>query len=108
MEKKILEDYYSQLTSILQIDRISPQLISARVINIDDLEEINNLKTSKEKASFVLQQIARSLNGHITTSFYSLLRIMEKYGGDIASLANNIRRALIKSSGDLFINNLNL
>ena len=100
MELKVLTDYYSRLTSILPIDKISPELISARIIAINDLEEIKSFKTSKEKASFVLQHIAKSLDGGITTSFYSLLKIMEDYGGDMASLANDITRSLI-NSGDL-------
>ena len=98
MEMKVLEDHYSQLTSILPINRIAPKLISAHIITIQDLEEINTLKTSQDKVSFVLQQIAKSLNGGIKTSFYELLKIMEDYGGDIAALAESIKRA---SSGNL-------
>ena len=103
MEMKVLEDYYSQLTSILPIDRIAPELVSARIITIQDLEEIDALKTSKDKASFVLQRIAKSLNGGVKTSFYKLLEIMEDYGGDIAALAKDIKTA---SSGDLSLGKL--
>ena len=100
VELKVLTDYFSRLTSILRIDTISHKLISARIIAIADLEEIEKL-TSKDKAIFVLKRINSSLNGGIATSFYSLLEVMEECDGDdVASLANEIRRSVNKS-GDL-------
>ena len=59
-----------------------------------DAEEIDQITRPTEKITYVLKKIARSLQCGITNSFNALLQIMEKYGGDIAELASNIRNDL--------------
>ena len=98
-ENDVFKAFYEKLTCILPTSNILPQLVAERIISIDDEEEITSMKRSQEKASFVLRIIAKSLQASITHSFYVLLVIMEKYGGDVALLANDIRQALGESSG---------
>ena len=76
-------------------------LVSAQIITTDDIEEINGMSRSKEKSSYVLRIVAKSLETDITSSFYALLDVMENYGGDVTTLTNDIRSALIESSGNL-------
>ena len=79
---------------------ISHQLVSVKVITTDDIEEITAISRSKEKASYVLRIVARSLEAGITSSFYALLNIMENIGGDVSVLASNIRTALTEFLGN--------
>ena len=62
------------------------KLISANIIGFDDSEEIKSLPTEKDKASFVLNMVAKSLQAGIIDDFYSLLRIMKEYEGASAVL----------------------
>jgi len=90
------------LVSILPVQNILPKLVSEQIITIDDVEEIQSLKTSKKKSLYVLEIIGKSLEAGITLSFNRLLNIMEGYeGSDVTLLAQDIRRALIKNSGSL-------
>ena len=78
------------MASILPVKSLSHHLVSTGIITVDEEEEIMNITTSKEKASFVLRKIARSLEAGVTQSFYTLLRIMKKHDGDVAILADRI------------------
>ena len=99
IENEVFKKFYSQLVSLLPTTNISHQLVSAKVITTDDIEEITAITRSKEKASYVLRIVARSLEADITSSFYALLNIMENFGGDVSALASNIRTALTDFSG---------
>ena len=105
-ENEVFKKFYAKLVSILPIDKISPKLISAEIITIDDLDEIDGKTTSSKKASYILKNIGKSLKAGITSSFYGLLEVMEEYGGDVAILAKDIKRAVNKSSGDISLNSL--
>ena len=83
---------------------ISHQLVSAQIITTDDIEEIAAIPRSKEKASYVLRIVARSLEVGMTPSFYALLHIMENYGGDSTTLANDIKRAVVEYAGIVLCN----
>lgn len=104
-ENDVFKAFYEKLTCILPTSNVSPQLVAEGIITIDDNEEITSMKRSQEKASFVLRLIAKSLQADVTRSFYALLGIMKKYGGDVALLADDIRKALDEYSGSL--NNYN-
>ena len=99
IEKEVFKRFYGQLVGVLPVMNISHQLVSAQIITTDDTEEIGLIPRSKEKASFVLRIVGNSLEVGITLSFYVLLDIMEKYGGDVTLLASDIRRALDEFSG---------
>ena len=78
------------MTSILPVKSLSQHLVSTGIITIDEEEEIMSIATSKDKALFVLRKIARSLEAGVTQSFYTLLTIMKRHGGDVAVLADQI------------------
>ena len=94
-ELEVFTEYYPKLRSILPISSISPQLVAEKIIGFTDDEEISKIPTTTEKAAHVLRKIGLQLESGITQSFYSLLDIMEKYGGDVATHASRIRRALL-------------
>ena len=64
-----------------------------------DSEEINGKERSTEKASYVLNHIAKSLEIGIPLSFNTLLHILEEEEGDVALLVKEIRKALKEHSG---------
>ena len=99
---KIFQKFYSRLVSLLPISKIEHKLVSAEVITMDDIEEINGMTKSKDKAKYVLNIIVKSLEAGITSSFYALLNVMNEYGGDLTSLAKEIRREVNKSSGNSY------
>jgi len=95
-EFEIFTTYFNKLVNILPIQNVCHQLISSRIITVDDDEEIKGITRSKDKASFVLRKVARSLEVGLTQSFQKLLIIMEEHGGDAAILASEIKNELVK------------
>ena len=96
---KIFQKFYSKLVKLLPISKIAHELVSAEVITVDDIEEINGIPRSTDKAKYVLNIIVKSLEAGITSSFYALLNVMSDYGGDLTLLADDIKKALNQSSG---------
>ena len=78
MEREVLTAFYYKLVCILPVESILYKLVSAKIITTDDIKVINHMSRSKDKASFILEYIDRSLEASITESFYVLLRLMEE------------------------------
>ena len=102
--KEVVDEFYSDIVKVLPIKNILHQLVPAKILSPDDIEEIDGLRESEDKSSYVLDIIDKSLKAGITLSFYTLLDIMEKYGGDVSVLAKNIQRVLIMIQGNLMHN----
>ena len=94
-EKEVLETFYDKLATILPVGSIPFKLVSAKVISMDDLDEIELKQKPKHKAAFILNKIHCSLKAGIKHSFYMLLDIMEQYDSDIKVLAKDMRRGLL-------------
>ena len=90
----MLREYNDELANILPVNNIMNKLIAEQIITRDDKEEIKGLPKSKDRASHVLDIVAKSLQAGITDDFYSLLGIMEQYEGAVAKVANKIREGL--------------
>ena len=93
---------YAKLANVLPVQSLSHQLVSNEIITIDEEKEIASIPISKEKASFVLRKIARSLEVGITNSYYTLLTIMKSHGGDVAVLASQLTASNISNTPGLF------
>ena len=93
-ECKVFDEYFNELANILPVSNIINKLIAAKIIKIDDAEEIKAQPKSQDKAFSVLRKIDSSLKTGITDDFYSLLRIMEEYEGAVAKVANKILKEL--------------
>ena len=87
---EVFKASYSRLANVLPTKSLSHHLVTTGIISVDEEEEIESIPTSKEKASFVLRKIARSLEAGLTNSFNTLLAIMRRHGGDVAVLADQI------------------
>ena len=90
------------------MENILHKLVTVRVVDLDDEEEIMRLTTTRKRAVYILHKIAAPLEAGYTEKFYQLLTIMEEYGGDVAKLADEIRTSLSqfrgKSVGVLYYN----
>ena len=93
-EYEVFRESYDKLTNILPATNLINKLISAKIITFEDSEEIKGLSKSQEKASVVLNIVAKSLRADSTDDFYSLLSIMEEYEGTVAKVAKEIRERL--------------
>ena len=93
-EYEVFLESYDKLANILPVTNLINKLISAKIINFEDSEEIKGLSISQEKASIVLNIVAKSLRADSTDDFYSLLSIMEEYEGTVAKVAKEIRERL--------------
>ena len=90
----MFDEYFNELANILPVNNIINKLIAAKIIKIDDAEEIKSQPKSQDKAFSVLHKIDSSLKTGITDDFYSLLRIMEEYEGTVAKVASKILKEL--------------
>ena len=86
--------YSGKLATILPIQNMLPQLIAAQIITYSDREEIGGLPKAQDKALFVLNLVDKSLKINKKDYFYSLLDIMEEYGGVVTQLSNEIKKRL--------------
>ena len=78
--KNMLIKYYADLTNVLFNTDLSPEFISAGIINIHEEEIIRNAPNSQEKAKKILQIISSHIEISHTKSFISMLDIMERRG----------------------------
>ena len=90
----MFKKYYDKLSKILPITNILNKLISKEIITHSDREEINGISRLQDKTSKVLGIVYTALEAGYTDHFYSLLTIMEEYGGVVTKLANEIRESL--------------
>ena len=98
-EYEVFLNSYHKLTRLLPVENILHNLVTKRVIHLDDEEEIMSLTTTRKKAVYILHKIAAPLEAGYTDKFYQLLTIMEEYGGDVAKLADEIRTSLSHFTG---------
>ena len=78
--------YYSKLTSILQVD-LTPHFVTAKIITLSDEDEITiKASTTSHRAAMkmLLKPISSSLKTGYTTTFYKMLEIMQQHGNDAA------------------------
>ena len=80
-ELKLFTKYYPQLCNTLtDIDNLLPHFVQHRVITVNDLEEISATASSRRKVQKLLIHISGPLRAGNIEVFYTMLRIMEKYG----------------------------
>ena len=100
--EKVLEvytNYYSKLQNILPVKNISSHLVTERIINFKEEQEIQKTAVQSTAALIVLQKIASALEARQTESFYKLLIIMKNHGElCCVQLANQIRGELSENT----------
>ena len=94
-EKEVLKIFYGKLAKIFPISIIH-KLVPAGIITIDDVDDICHIPRPKEKASFILDKIDKSLEADINNSFNTLLDAMEECGNDdVRDIVKDIWRTLM-------------
>lgn len=103
MEAKLLNDYFHRLAGVLDVNNLSAHFVTARILTINDDEEISDLPSSQDKAKVVLRKITKSLGAH-TKDFYVMLDVMTKYGNSAnAALASEIKSQLLPLQGGMLL-----
>ena len=97
----MLKIFYGKLAKIFPIN-ILHELVPAGVITTDDMDDISHIPKLKDKASFILNKIDRSLEADVKNSFYTMLDAMEECGNDdVRDIVRDIRKTLM--TGELII-----
>ena len=101
-ELNVFSIHYAMLCDTLtDINNLLPHFVGENVINIDTLEEINATipATTKFKVQKLMTHISGPLTAGNTKVFYTMLRIMEKYGHQATQqLANQMKKSLLATS----------
>ena len=80
-EYKLYKTYFAQIAHTLtDIDTLLPYLISKGVINTEDVLVIKSKPRPSDQVCELLMHIDGPLSVNETTSFYSLLDVMEGHG----------------------------
>ena len=96
LEKETFTKHYSQLCDTLtDVDNLLPHFVQEKVINFNDLDEINTQEIKRPKVQKLMTHISGPLRAGNTEVFYTMLRIMEEYGHRATQqLADQIRKSL--------------
>ena len=96
---EIFINNYSKLQIIVPVKNLSGHLITERIINFEEEQNIHQAVGQSQAASIVLRKIANSLQAGQTKSFDKLLLIMREHGGlSCEELANQIRAELSENT----------
>jgi len=84
-EYEVFIQYYSKLTSILQVD-LTPHFVTVKIITLSDEDEITKASATSHRAAMkmLLKPVSSSLEAGYTTSFYKMLEIIQQHGNDAA------------------------
>ena len=79
VELKVLHQFYDDLQLVLPIDKLLPQLVTKKIVTINDKILIaESGRNINERAQFFLEHyIAQPLSAGDSASFYKLLQIMD-------------------------------
>ena len=94
-EYEALLAFRNKLIHTLSLKNVFTQVVSAEIITTRENEEIANIDDLKEKVSFLIKSIMKSLEVGVTQKFYLLLNIMEGCGSDTAMAAEEIKNYVV-------------
>ena len=79
VELKVLHQFYDDLQIVLPIDKLLPQLVTKKIITINDkILVTESSKNINERTLFFLEHyIAKPLSAGDSASFYKLLQVMD-------------------------------
>ena len=95
VESKVLHQFYDDLQIVLPIDKLLPQLVTKKIITINDkILVTESSKNINERTQFFLEHyIAKPLSAGDPASFYRLLQVMDASNKCIV-LATKIKQCL--------------
>ena len=91
-EFEVFTNYYDKLTALLQTDW-SPRFVSAKIMTLDDENNLNDLSPIKAK-KMMLNPVSNSLKIGDTKPFYAMLNIMKNSNDSAKKLATEIWETL--------------
>ncbi|XP_065905061.1 uncharacterized protein [Dysidea avara] len=93
-EYKLYKKYFAEMTHTLtDIDTLLPYFISKEVINVQDRAVIKSKPRPSDQVNELLMYINGPLSVNDTTSFYSLLDVMEEHGNITTKQLANAMKA---------------
>ena len=103
-EYEVFTAFHGKLSAVLSVSLLSPHLVSAGILSMNEEKELDAIVNTNKKAAFVLEKVAEDLNKGSTQIFYFLLSVIEIYG-DYSSiqLVSDIKRKMIEFTGNQFI-----
>ena len=95
VELKVLNQFYDDLQIVLPIDKLLPQLVTKKIVTINDKILISESgKNINERSQFFLEHyIAKPLSAGDPVMFYRLLQVMDASNKCIV-LATKIKQSL--------------
>jgi len=89
------------------VSSLSPHLVSAGILSVNEEKELDVIVNSNKKAAFVLGKVTEDLKKGSTKIFYFLLSVIEIYG-DYSSicLVADIKHELIEFTGNFSWNQI--
>ena len=80
-EKEIFLKYYASLCDTLtDVDHLLRYFVQEKVINLNDVEEINEITPTPKKVEKLLLHISGPLTAEDAKAFHTMLTIMKKHG----------------------------
>ena len=80
-EKDIFTKHYSSLCNTLtDINNLLPYFVQEKIINANDIEEINAIVTKRQRVENLLSHISGPLTAGNARGFHTMLTIMKEHG----------------------------
>ena len=93
---EVFTDHYATLVEALPVKSLAAKFVSTKIITFSDQDDILKGDTAEERATRFLRHIATPLETGNSETFLKMLDVIDKYGGQYAYLAQNIRRDISK------------
>ena len=92
-ENEVFSEHFADLCyGITDIDSLLPHFVTERIINANDVEQINAKVTTTDKMKALISHISSPLHVGYNKPFESMLQIMEEYGNiTTQKIAKNIK-----------------
>ena len=92
---EVFTDHYSTLVEALPVKSLIAKFVTAKIIKFSDQDDILKGDTTEEKARRFLQHVAIPLGTGNSETFFKMLNVVEKHGGQYAYLTKNIKVDLL-------------
>ena len=99
-EYTVFKAFHARLSAVLSVSSLSPHLVSAGILSVNEDKELDAIINTNKKAAYVLGKVVENLKKGSTQIFYFLLLVIEKYGDNSSiQLVSDIKREIVAYSG---------
>ena len=100
-EYTVFTAFHTRLSVVLSVSSLSPHLISAGILSVNQDKELDAIVNTNKKAAYVLGKVVEDLKKGSTQIFYFLLSVIEIYGDNSSiQLVSDIKREIVAFSGN--------